>query len=87
MLRKSRPRHKKKKSFLIYKKNVYVFQENSGLRRFWFVKYTQRKRKFKMANIVFGNPRHMSIMSIHYYRSQNVPFIGKVDPSQLTDYK
>ena len=40
-----------------------------------------------MANIVFGNPRHMSIMSIHYYRSQNVPFIGKVDPSQLTDYK
>ena len=36
-----------------------------------------------MANILFGNPRHMSI---YKYRSQNVPFTGRVDPFQLTDY-
>ena len=35
-------------------------QKNSGLQRFWSVKYTQ-KSKTKMANIFFGNPRHMSI--------------------------
>ena len=36
-----------------------------------------------MSKKFFRKPRDMSI---HQCRSENVPFIGRVDPSQMTDY-
>ena len=37
-----------------------------------------------MANIIFWEPE---TMSIRWCRPQNVPFISRVEPSQLTDYE
>ena len=59
---------------------TYAFQENSSLQGFWSVKYTQ-KQKTKIANIIFSKTETCQS------RSQNLPFIGRVDPYQLTNYQ